>query len=111
MIFNVPIGKMEKLCNSTKEMRGKLGDRNAKILQLRLVQMRAADTLDDLGKVPGARCHELTADRNGQLAVDLLHPRRLIFQPFHNPLPEKPDGGLDWYRVRRVLVVEIVDYH
>jgi proteic killer suppression protein len=103
--------KMQKLCNSEKEMRAKLGDRGAKVLQLRLAQTKAADTLEDLGKVPGARCHELTADRKGQLAVDLVHPRRLVFEPDHNPRPEKPDGGLDWQQVTRVIITEIVDYH
>jgi proteic killer suppression protein len=103
--------KMEKLCNSEKEMRAKLGDRAMKALQLRLAQIKAADTLDDLGKVPGARCHELTADRKGQLAVDLVHPRRLILEPDHNPLPAKPDGGLDRQKVTRVVVLEIADYH
>jgi plasmid maintenance system killer protein len=103
--------KMPKLCNSEKEMRSKLGDRGAKALQLRLTQIKAADTLEDLGKVPGARCHELTADRKGQLAVDLVHPRRLIFKPDHNPTPAKPDGGLDRQQVTRVVVIEIFDYH
>jgi proteic killer suppression protein len=103
--------KMQKLCSSEKEMRAKLGDRAMKVLQLRLTQIAAADTLDDLGKVPGARCHELTADRKGQLAVDVVHPRRLVFEPDHNPVPEKPDGGLDWQQVTRVLIIEIIDYH
>lgn len=103
--------KVEKLCNSAKEMRAKLGDRNAKVLQQRLAEIKAADTLDDLGKLPAARCHELKADREGQLAVDLMHPKRLVFEPDHNPIPKKDDGGLDWGKVTRVLVVEIVDYH
>jgi proteic killer suppression protein len=102
---------MEKICNSKKEMRAKLGDRDAARLQQRLAEMAAVDCLEDLCKIPGARCHELTADRRGQLAVDLVHPRRLIFQPAHNPLPEKPDGGLDRQRVARVIVIEIVEYH
>jgi proteic killer suppression protein len=102
--------KMEKLCNSNKEMRARLGDRNAKVLQQRLAEIKAADTLADLGKLPGARCHELKGDRKGQLAVYLGHPRRLIFQPDHNPLPEKPDEGLDWQRVTQVTIIEIIDY-
>jgi plasmid maintenance system killer protein len=103
--------KLEKLCNSTKEMRAKLGDRNARILEQRLMEIKAADTLEDLAKLPAARCHELTADRKGQLAVNLVHPRRLIFAPDHDPLPTKADGGLDWKRVTRVLILEITDYH
>jgi len=103
--------KMEKMCNSAKEMRAKLGDRDAGLLQRRLAEMKAADTLDELCKVPGARCHELTGDRKGQLAVDLVHPRRLIFQPDHDPLPKKSDGGLDRQQVTKVIVSEIIDYH
>src|SRR5438132_11735495 len=99
--------KMQKLCNSEKEMRAKLGERGAKVLQLRLAQINSADTLSDLGKVPGARCHELTADRKGQLAVDLVQPRRLICAPEHNPLPAKADGGLDWHMVTGVIIIEI----
>ena len=36
--------KLQKLCNSEKEMRAKNGDRLAKVLQLRLTQMAAAPT-------------------------------------------------------------------
>ncbi len=103
--------RIAKLCNSAKEMRAKLGDRNAKLLQQRLSEMKAADNLDDLGKLPGARCHELKGDRQGQLAVDLAHPKRLVFEAADNPKPRKPDGGLDWQRVTKVEVLEIVDYH
>jgi proteic killer suppression protein len=40
-----------------------------------------------------------------------VHPKRLIFEPDHETKPTKPDGGLDWQKVTRVLVLEIVDYH
>ena len=103
--------RIEKLCNSAKEMRAKLGDRGAKSLHRRLSQLKAADTLADLGKVPGARCHELKGDRQGQLAVDLVDGKRLVFEPAHGSAPGKADGGLDWALVTRVRVIEIVDYH
>ena len=103
--------KMQKLCNSEKEMQAKLGDRAMKVLQLRLAQIMAVPTLEDLRKVPGTRCHELIADRKGHLAIDLVHPRRLILEPDHDPLPKKLDGGLDWQKVTRVVVLAIKDYH
>lgn len=103
--------KFEKLCNSDKEMRRRLDPRNADRLQQRLAEFTAADALDDISRLPPARCHELTGDRKGQLAVDLVHPKRLVFAPDHDPLPKKPDGGLDWALVTRVLVIEIVNYH
>lgn len=71
----------------------------------------AASTLEDMRLIPAARCHELSGKRAGQLAVDLDHPRRLVFRPNHDPVPTKPDGGLDWSAVTSIVIVEIVDYH
>ena len=67
--------------------------------------------LEDLRNLPQARCHELTGDYRGMLAVDLEQPKRLIFQPDHNPRPEKDDGGLDWEQVTAVVILAIADYH
>ena len=103
--------RMEKLCNSDKEMRKKLGNRMAEKLQQRLAELLAVGTLEDIRSLPAARCHELIQNRKGQLAVDLDHPKRLIFEPNHNPVPKKTDGGLDWTRVTSIRVTEIVDYH
>ena len=75
------------------------------------MELRAAQTLADMSRLPPARCHELGLDRKGQLSVDLAHPYRLIFMPDHDPVPAKPDGGLDWTEVTRVLIVEVVDTH
>ncbi len=111
MEISLASGKMAKLCNSQREMRSKLGPRCAERLQQRLEELRAAATLEDMRSLPGARCHELTQDRKGQLAVDLVHPRRLVFEPEGDPVPTKADGGLDWSRVTEIVIVEVVDYH
>ena len=103
--------KMQKLCNSEKEMRAKLGARSAERLKQRLNEFKAAVTLEDMRRVPAARCHELSQDRKGHLAVDLAHPKRLIFEPDHDPLPRKDDGGLDWTKVTEIVIREVVDYH
>ena len=103
--------KLQKLCNSDKEMRGKLGPRNARKLKQRLAELAAAETLEEVSRLPPARCHELGQDRQGQLAVDLVHPKRLVFEPDHDPLPENEAGGLDWSQVTAIVIVEIVDYH
>ena len=92
-------------------MRKRWGDARARRLQQRLAELAAAETLEHLRGLPGARCHELKADRKGKISVDLAHPFRLIFEPDHNPLPRKPDGGLDWTQVTAVLVVEVADTH
>ena len=83
----------------------------AEKLMQRLFELKAADTLEDVSRLPPPRCHELGEDRKGQLAVDLVHPHRLIFSPDHDPIPEKEDGGLDWSQVTAIVIEEIVDYH
>lgn len=103
--------KLQKVCNSEKEMRARFGKPLAERLKQRLAELKAAETLEDIRRLPSARCHELSQNRKGQLAVDVVHPKRLIFEPDHNPVPRKPDGGLDWPHVTRIRVIEIIDYH
>lgn len=103
--------KLQKVCNSEKEMRATFGKPLAEKLQQRLAELKAAETLEDISRLPPARCHELSQDRQGQFAVDLVHPKRLIFEPDHNPLPRRSDGGLDWANITAIRVIEIIDYH
>ena len=102
---------MQKVCSSEKEMKRKWGAALTKKLQQRLLELKAADTLDDISRLPPARCHELTGNRKGELSVDVAHPYRLVFKPNHDPLPLKPGGGLDWALVTSVIVLEVVDTH
>ena len=101
--------KLQKIMTKEKELKKKFGDDGARRVQSRLSQLEAADTLDDLRKLPG-RCHELSGDLKNHLAVDLQHPYRLIFRPVE-PVPTKKDGGLDWTRVIEVVVIDVIDYH
>ena len=102
--------RVKKECSSEKAMKGRWGPMTAKKLKRRLADIEAAKTLADMRHLPG-RCHELVADRAGQLAVDLDHPRRLIFKPNHHPVPIRAAGGLDWAGVTGIVVLEITDYH
>ncbi len=83
----------------------------AEKIQQRLTELNIAETLADMRNFPAARCHELTGNLAGKLAVDLVHPDRLVFSPDHDPRPELPDGGLDWQRVTKIVIEGIGDYH
>ncbi|MDR0442476.1 MAG: hypothetical protein LBH44_03620 [Treponema sp.] len=90
------------------------GELRTKKICLRLAELRAASSLNDFWppKSCPSRCHELTrGERKGQLSVDLEHPYRLIFVPNHEPIPLKPDGGLDWKQVTAILITGIEDTH
>ena len=61
--------------------------------------------------MPPARMHELKSNRDEQFAVDLVHPYRLVFEPTHDPLPRKEDGGINLEQVTAIKIMEVVDYH
>ena len=97
-------------CNQQKLLRKKQGPNRARKISQRLAALQAADTLTDMKDFPG-RCHELRGDHAGQLALDLDHPYRLIFEADHDPIPRKKDGGLDWTAVSSVCIIGVEDYH
>ena len=103
--------KLKKLTDSKSELARKYGDRQATIILVRLNALRAAENLEEIRFSVGCRCHELKADRAGQLSVDLVHPHRLIFEPANEPIPYKSDGGLDWKLVTEIRILEVVDTH
>jgi len=102
--------RLAKQCSSDRDRVRAFGPESAKALRLRLDQLRAADDLAVMRTLPG-RCHELTGDRKGKLALDLRGPYRLIFEPADNPPPLKEDGGLDWELVTAVRILEVENYH
>jgi len=102
--------KESKICNSASRLKGEYGPRMASLIQERLASLAAVDTLAGMRSLPG-RCHELTGNLKGRLALDLVHPQRLVFQPADDPIPVLPSGGLDWDKVTKVEIWRIGDYH
>lgn len=102
--------KLRRQLSDQRLLQRRWGAEGAKRITLRLQQLAAAVSLDDMRYLPG-RCHELVGRRAGELAVDVHRGHRLIFRPTAVPPPTREDGGLDWTRVNSVTVTEIVDYH
>jgi toxin HigB-1 len=102
--------QLQKQCESTRALQRAHGQACAKKVMTRLADLEAAPTLDEMRNLPG-RCHELSGDRAGQLALDLADGKRLVVEPAKDSPPRKKDGGLHWSRVDAVVVVEISNYH
>lgn len=102
--------KLQKVCNSDAELNKKYGKNCARKFRMRLDDLVAVPTLESFRHLPG-RCHELTADRKGQLSLDLEHPLRLLFEPCGSNVKNKSDGGLDWNSVTAVEIIEVDDTH
>ena len=75
------------------------------------MELQAAENLAVISHLPPARCHELVGNRAGQFSVDLKHPFRLLFEPDHDPVPQKADGAIDRTLVTAIIIVEIADTH
>ena len=102
--------KFEEECNNQRLLEKRHGQERAKRIRRRLDDLRAAKILEDMRNLPG-RCHELLHNRSGQLSLDLDHPHRLIFEPADEPIPKKPDGGIDWTKVTAVMILGVEDTH
>lgn len=100
-----------KECNQQDLLVGCHGAKRATLIRRRLDELKAAQTLDIMRFLRPARCHELKGSRAGELSVDLDHPYRLVFKPDHDPLPTKPDGGLDWTQVTSIIILGAEDTH
>jgi plasmid maintenance system killer protein len=103
--------KLEKDCNEYQRLVKRYGSLRAKLIDLRLRQLRAAQVLEHVATLPQVRCHELVGDRKGELSVDVGHPYRLLFVPADEPRPTRPEGGLDWARVSRIEIIGVEDTH
>jgi len=130
--------KLKALCEQQNLAEKKLGKQMAKKLRTRMSELMAASVVAELC---AGRPHPLEGDRDGQFAVDLVHPQRLIFEPANDPVPRiapegtktdskkaisqdassikagnekvtaKKAGSIDWKQVTRVRIIEIGDYH
>lgn len=102
--------KLQKQCESDRALTRVHGKPGARRIKARLADLFAAASLEEMRSLPG-RCHELSGDRQGQLAIELPDGKRLIFEPAADPAPPKQDAGLDWPAVTAIRVIEITDYH
>jgi plasmid maintenance system killer protein len=102
--------KLAKESNSAKLLLKAHGEARAKLIRRRLDALRAAVVLADLRNTPG-RLHELKGDRKGQFSLDLDGPYRLLFVANHNPVPARPEGGIDWTRITAVTILGVEDTH
>ena len=102
--------KLEKQLTDPREMAKSFGQLAVKI-KMRLKNLTDADNLAIMETIPAARCHELTGERKGEIAVEVSGNYRMIFEPNHNPIPRKDDGGLNWENVTKIQMNAIEDYH
>ncbi len=103
--------KLKKIFNEKQKLIIEYGDKAAKKIMMRMGVLKAAANLNQVPKQKPDRCHELSNNRKGTFAVDLIHPYRLIFKPDMDPFPKLDDGGIDLNEVICIQILEVEDYH
>ncbi|MCF6212371.1 MAG: killer suppression protein [Gammaproteobacteria bacterium] len=105
--------KLKKQLNEERAMLKAFGLPRTKRIKVVMTALRAAPSLGMFAPpyCPPHRCHELTGNRKGRLSLDLDGPYRLIIQPINNPLPKRPEGGLDWNRVTAIKIIGVENTH
>jgi proteic killer suppression protein len=106
--------KDRDLANSDTALKKKYrgNPRRRKLIRARLDELADADTLAVMRTIPQAYCHQLKGKRAGQMAVKLDKGYRLVFEVADEPVPQKPDGGLDWSQVTAIRILKLAeDYH
>ena len=106
--------KDQTIANSDAKLKQKYkgNPRRSKLIRTRLDELADAENLAVMKFLPQAYCHELKANRTGQIAVKLDKGYRMVFEPADNPIPKKTDGGLDWTKVTAIRILELSeDYH
>ena len=90
--------RIEKVCTDIKVSDKTYGNEMSNKIQMRIDQITAAETVEEMIQYHIGRCHSLTSNRKGQYAVDLVHPYRLIFEKHGE-------------QIQIAHIMEIVDYH
>jgi toxin HigB-1 len=103
--------KLKKVFDSKAALVTSYGEAIARKIGARMAVLKNARSLSHVPTTKPERCHQLSEDRDEQFAVDLVHPHRLVFEPNHDPMPRKEDGGIDKERVTAITILEVVDYH
>lgn len=99
MLVQYKTNTLRKICTNATVARKKYGDIMARLIHQRVDEMSAAESIEQMIRFRIGRCHALHGNREGQFAVDLEQPHRLIFEKV-----------LD--EIKIVSVIEIVDdYH
>lgn len=109
MIMSFVSKKLSKLCSSEKEMVKEYGPACAKKLKQRLNELEAAPNMALIP--PFARCHPLTGNHKGKYAIDLEHPKRLLFEPDFEESGLSESGEIILSQIKAIVIIAITDYH
>ncbi len=88
-------------CNNQETLVRRLGANRARVLRQRLDELFNAEVLGDMRSMPHLSITG-PASGNGELALDLGQPFKLLFRPVG---PVVADGGNDWNKIDSIIIL------
>ena len=88
-------------CNNQVLLIKRLGANRARVLRQRLDELFNADVLADVRSLPHV---SITSHSDGDLALDLGAPYKLVFRPA-GAVPA--DGGADWNKIDSIIILSL----
>jgi len=104
--------RLEKQLTNATETKKAFGKMAAKVSQ-RMDEVRSFDNLHLLTKLPAAKCHALTGNRQGEWAISISGNHRMIFVIANDPVPKKENdaNSIDTEKVTAIKIIGTEDYH
>ena len=90
--------RLKSVCTDYSAAKKAYGEQMAEMIHLRIDQISASESVQEMVRFNIGRCHRLKGDRDGKYACNLIQPYRLVFSV---------EGG----RLQIARIEEIVDYH
>ncbi|MET8682221.1 hypothetical protein ABZW18_32790 [Streptomyces sp. NPDC004647] len=99
-------GELAWTCNDDAARRDRYGPALASIIRRRLGEISAVTHLAELRQLPAARLRP-GPKNDGHLLISLGATADLLVRPRDDPSPLRPDGQLDEYAVRAIIITAI----
>ena len=83
----------------------------AKKIKQRRIQLKSANNLLVISKLPVLRLHQYKGDRKGIWSIDIQENWRILFQINQKPIPTFEDGGIDLKAITIISIESVEDPH
>jgi proteic killer suppression protein len=95
--------KLKKHCEDITSLKKSYGAQAPTIMQ-RINEIKAAESLLDISKLPHLRLHPLQGTYKNCYAIDIKHPYRIIISPQNGTTQ-------DYKTIGQIMIIDIIDYH
>lgn len=83
----------------------------AKKVKQRINQLKGADNLELISKLPVLRLHQYQGEGKGTWSIDIQENWRILFEINQHPIPTLENGGIDLKNITIICIESVKDPH